>query len=142
MQYAIYNHSLGKFSDEIPKLIENLCELINYDYISKDIAENFITLSKQNNLVTFIALDGEDLAGILGFYLTPEIFNSNKIRASEAFWYMKPEYRGYGLQLLKYAEKQFSSGLTIELGIAIEKLLDTLLKKGYCMKKTIIEKVL
>lgn len=142
MQFDIYNDNYIDQENVVIKYICDLCDEINFRYNENDIRNNFGTLVKNGTLVNFIAVKDCFIVGVLGFYVMKEIFNNDIIRASEAYWYVKPQFRGCGLNLLDYAEMQFMSGVIIELGIHNKKLLRVLQKKGYIPRKTIIEKVI
>lgn len=49
--------------------------------------------------------DAGKLAGALGFFVVPNLFN-REIHAIQNFWYVAPEFRGRGLLLLKEYERQ------------------------------------
>ena len=92
-------------------------------------------------LDTYIAIKEGEIVGTLAFILGAEPW-SGRVIAYEAFWYVKPEYRGgVGMGLLKYVEKNLKCD-TIDLGIYDPRLLKLLQRFGYTAIKTIVTKEL
>ncbi len=52
-----------------------------------------------------LAEANEEIVGMIGFYVYPH-FLSGEVVAGEIFWWMEPEHRGAGKQLMKAAEDE------------------------------------
>ena len=118
-------------SSELP--ITNVC----IDTIRRNIAHMY----SQPNVHVFVAEKNGELLGGIGFVTGPELWSS-RVLAYEAFWYVKPNYRGgIGIKLLQLAEKSIECDL-IDLGVYNPKLQQLLLRQGYRVEKTIITKEL
>lgn len=136
-------------ADLIVPLLCDMCKEINKPYIYEDVKKSFVNLWS-SFLTTFLLKDKnvEGYVGILGMNFIPDITNSKILNASEAFWYIKPNYRGHGLKMVEAMECFIKDRLepnnfkecNIEFGISNERLLKVLEKKGYNKIKTIIQK--
>ncbi len=92
-------------------------------------------------LEKFVAVAGNEVVGTLAFVLGQEPWSGRSI-GYEAFWYVKPEFRGStGIKLLKYVEKNIECDI-VDLGVYNPRLLQLLEKSGYTAIKTIVTKEL
>lgn len=99
------------------------------------------SIASTGRLDVFVACDGDEIVGTLGFILGPEPW-SGRVVAYEAFWYVKPSHRrGVGMKLLKYVEKNIDCAI-IDLGVYNPKLLKLLERNGYTAAKTVVTKEL
>jgi GNAT superfamily N-acetyltransferase len=54
--------------------------------------------------ILMLEVDGETV-GMIGFYVYPHFLSGETI-AGEIFWWVEPEYRGHGKELLRAAENE------------------------------------
>lgn len=103
-----------------------------------------VYLSKNGSILKY-EKDGE-IIGALGYLVYPD-FLSGELKATETFWFIKPEFRGCGFKLLDEFEK-----VSKELGVKRimmahlkhlmpDKLKSVYLKRGYREIETQYEKV-
>ena len=93
-----------------------------------------------------IEKDGE-IIGALGFLVYPDIL-SGELKSTEAFWFVKKEYRGVGIELLNEFER-ISKSIGVKRIMMIhlknlmpEKVKAIYLKKGYREVETQYERVI
>ena len=137
---------------EIPKLVPLAHEFIaesGEDFPFND--EHFVKTwgqiydAKAGSIIK-IEKDGK-IIGALGFLIFPDIL-SGELKASEAFWFVKKEHRGVGIELLDEFER-ISKRIGVKRMNMVhlkklmpEKVKSIYLKKGYRELETNYEKVL
>jgi GNAT superfamily N-acetyltransferase len=94
---------------DVPRLVEMGRRFRSVTGYAKILAENPEKMAElAGQLVSqgglLVAERGGTLVGMLGFVVFPH-FISGEQTASEAFWWVEPEYRGEGIKLLREAEK-------------------------------------
>lgn len=74
--------------------------------MDEDTARDLITSLLTHHVLLVSEVDGE-LAGMVGLYVGPFMFNKHRTGAYEVVWWVAPEHRGGGLalSLLKHAER-------------------------------------
>lgn len=60
-----------------------------------------------------VAESPEGVVGFLGYMISPFIFNTDYVTASELFYWVDPEYRGIGSEFLKIVEEDLKEGVHI-----------------------------
>lgn len=139
---TVYRKATPDDKEDIIQLMIDLSGELPIEHVDHDIIRtNTENLYSLPNVEAYVAeLDGKVIGGI-GFILGNELWSSRVI-AYEAFWYVKPDYRGKtGLKLLKYVEKQLDCDI-LDLGVYNPRLRQLLLKSGYRYEKAIMSKEL
>lgn len=125
--------------EEIVDLVGNLLDELEHDWVREDVKKTMVTCLAANTIRIFGAFDDNKLIGTIAFYIFPEVWNYSIISVSEAFWYVLPSYRGrIGIKLVDFVEKKIGAG-KISFGLSDPRLVHLMLKKGYVVKKTIVE---
>lgn len=95
-----------------------------------------------NNGIFLVAENKDNIIGVVGGILSPQVFNRNHIVSTEVFWWVKEEFRGkVGLRLLgEFEKKSKINGATHILFSTIglnEKAMNRLYtKRGYGLLET------
>lgn len=133
---------IHSYSDELADLIGELLNELGEDWNREDLRISLVQSFKGEFFKVFGAWDDNQLVGTIGFFVTPELWNYQKFVAHEAFWYVKPRYRGMvGGKLLDYVETNLECD-NITFGISDPRLLKLILRRGYKVEKTIVSKLL
>lgn len=141
MQPTIIYKEIGEeYAHEVTHIVADLLDELGEQWKLEDLEKTVILLMQGDMTQSFGAFDGEEMVGSLSVYLSPELWDHNKTTASEAYWYVKPEYRGkVGSELLDFVEKNIKAD-TIRFGLGHSGLVKYMSRHGYTPIKTIVEK--
>ena len=128
-----------EYSQELVDLIFELSQVLGRDDNIEDISTNLNRLYERTEFIALGYFAEDKLVGILGGVKTNNLGNRNKLEFAEQFWYVKPQYRGVGMKLIKHLENMLKD-VTITIGVADPKLVKLLELHGYKRIKYIMEK--
>src|SRR5271154_2715246 len=95
-------------SEDIPRMVEMGQQFLAESTYSKFLSNNPVQMAHLMELILkggeiLVSEDSGKIVGMIGYFLHDHFISGEKF-SGEVFWWVSPEYRGVGLQLLKTAE--------------------------------------
>ena len=109
------------------------------DYKISPNLELFETFETLNKFFIFTAREGNVFCGYASFCVSPHCHYANLIQATQTLLYLRPEFRGNGMNFISYCDKQLKEmGVNVIFHSVTEKkdFSSVLLRLGYSKFET------